>query len=241
MADGFVHARTLVLLLQCCAPCRLVVMSATLGGGLAEDLQALMTTANQQEASQPAVGSSSGSNGDGSTSSSTSSTLVPVVKSEGRSYPVKTHYLGKPCEWCSGCKGRWGGVGCREQQKRWQHTFPNSSFELLTVTQTHAFLTQRPQHTPSKRKLCIAVLQRRGELEAATVDAVRKALSASSSTSAAADGGGGGDVLVFLPGVAEIKRTQRLLQQEGFIRSAGVLVQQLHGSMAPQQQDEVIR
>lgn len=65
------------------------------------------------------------------------------------------------------------------------------------------------------------------------MDAVRKALSSSAAA--------GGDVLVFLPGVAEIRRTQRLLQEEGFIRSAGVSVQQLHGGLAPQQQDEVIR
>jgi ATP-dependent helicase HrpB len=77
------------------------------------------------------------------------------------------------------------------------------------------------------------VLQKRGELEASTVDAVRTALGSSVAA--------GGDVLVFLPGVAEIRRTQRLLQEEGFIRNAGVVVQQLHGGLAPQQQDEVIR
>lgn len=78
-----------------------------------------------------------------------------------------------------------------------------------------------------------AVLQKRGELEAAAAEAVRRAL--------ASQAAAGGDVLVFLPGVAEIRRTQRLLQQEGFIRNAGVAVQQLHGGLAPQQQDEVIR
>lgn len=87
----------------------------------------------------------------------------------------------------------------------------------------------RPRHI----RLTCAVLQKRGELEASTVDAVRKALGSSAAS--------GGDVLVFLPGVAEIRRTQRLLQEEGFIRSAGVAVQQLHGGLAPQQQDEVIR
>jgi hypothetical protein len=76
-------------------------------------------------------------------------------------------------------------------------------------------------------------MQKRGELEASTVDAVRKALSSPAAA--------GGDVLVFLPGVAEIRRTQRLLEQESFIRNAGVQVQQLHGGLAPQQQDEVIR
>jgi hypothetical protein len=57
-------------------------MSATLGGGLAEDLQDLM--------GQAAAASSA--------DSSSSSASVPVVISEGRSYPVITHFLGKPCE-----------------------------------------------------------------------------------------------------------------------------------------------
>lgn len=68
--------------------CRLAVMSATLGGGLAQDLQQLM--AGSQAADT--VGASSSSSSSGSSSS------VPVVISEGRSYPVTTHYLGKPCE-----------------------------------------------------------------------------------------------------------------------------------------------
>jgi ATP-dependent helicase HrpB len=59
-------------------------MSATLGGGLAEDLQDLM--------GQAAAANSADS------SSSSSSASVPVVISEGRSYPVATHFLGKPCE-----------------------------------------------------------------------------------------------------------------------------------------------
>jgi HrpA-like RNA helicase len=71
----------------CC--CRLVVMSATLGGGLAEDLQDLM---GQAAAASSADSSSS------SSSSSSGSASVPVVISEGRSYPVTTHFLGKPCE-----------------------------------------------------------------------------------------------------------------------------------------------
>lgn len=52
-------------------------MSATLGGGLAQDLQHLMA----------------GSQATGSLAAD-----VPVVISEGRSYPVITHYLGKPRE-----------------------------------------------------------------------------------------------------------------------------------------------
>jgi hypothetical protein len=61
-------------------------MSATLGGGLAEDLQELMAQAADS------------SSADSSSSSSSSSTAVPVVISEGRSYPVTTHFLGKPRE-----------------------------------------------------------------------------------------------------------------------------------------------
>lgn len=61
-------------------PCRLAVMSATLGGGLAQDLQQLMASSSQAAGSQQAADN------------------VPVVISEGRSYPVTTHYLGKPRE-----------------------------------------------------------------------------------------------------------------------------------------------
>lgn len=78
-----------------------------------------------------------------------------------------------------------------------------------------------------------AVLQKRGELERSAGEAVLKALQ--SSTAA------GGDVLVFMPGVAEIRRLQQLLQQEPAVSNTGILVQQLHGGMSPQQQDDVIR
>lgn len=78
-----------------------------------------------------------------------------------------------------------------------------------------------------------AVLQKRGELERAAADAVLKAL--------ASQAAAGGDVLCFMPGVAEIRRLQQLLQQESAIRKAGIAVQQLHGGLSPQQQDEVIR
>ncbi|KAF6265234.1 ATP-dependent helicase HrpB [Scenedesmus sp. NREL 46B-D3] len=75
--------------------------------------------------------------------------------------------------------------------------------------------------------------QKRGELERAAADAVLKALA---SPAAAA-----GDVLCFMPGLAEIRRLQQLLQQDSAIRKAGIAVQQLHGGLSPQQQDEVIR
>lgn len=78
-----------------------------------------------------------------------------------------------------------------------------------------------------------AVLQKRGELEAAAAEAVLKAL--------ASPAAAGGDVLVFLPGVAELRRVQQRLQEEPALRKAGVVVQQLHGGLAPQQQDQVIR
>jgi ATP-dependent helicase HrpB len=77
------------------------------------------------------------------------------------------------------------------------------------------------------------VLQKRGELEAATAAAVLRAL--------ASPAAAGGDVLVFLPGVAEIRRVQQLLQQESAVRRAGMVVQQLHGGLPPQEQDRVIR
>jgi HrpA-like RNA helicase len=81
--------------------------------------------------------------------------------------------------------------------------------------------------------LHFAVLQKRGELERAAADAVLKAL--------ASPAAAGGDVLCFMPGVAEIRRLQQLLQQDSAIRKAGIVVQQLHGGLSPQQQDEVIR
>ena len=87
-------------------------------------------------------------------------------------------------------------------------------------------LAPHPQHPP-------AVLQQRGELESSAAAAVVRAL--------ASPAAAGGDVLVFLPGVGEIRAVARLLAQEQALRSAGVVVQQLHGGLSPQQQDEVIR
>jgi hypothetical protein len=76
-------------------------MSATLGGGLAEDLQHIMGSNQAADSSSTGETSSSSSqatdsSSDGSTGSSKGSSGVPVVISEGRSYPVTTHYLGKP-------------------------------------------------------------------------------------------------------------------------------------------------
>lgn len=68
-------------------------MSATLGGGLAESLQQLM--------SRVAAG------GDGTSDSSSGTASVPVIVSEGRSYPIITHFLGKPCEWLTQALCNW--------------------------------------------------------------------------------------------------------------------------------------
>eukprot|EP00879_Flechtneria_rotunda_P014220 GHRR01014857.1.p1 GENE.GHRR01014857.1~~GHRR01014857.1.p1 ORF type:complete len:278 (+),score=99.70 GHRR01014857.1:687-1520(+) len=70
---------------------RLVVMSATLGGDLAEDLQELM--------SRGAAADTTSSIAEGPGGSSGAPAAVPVIVSEGRSYPVTTQYLGKPCEY----------------------------------------------------------------------------------------------------------------------------------------------
>ncbi|GBF89428.1 ATP-dependent helicase [Raphidocelis subcapitata] len=131
---------------------RVLVMSATLGGGLAEDVQSLMASVR---GGQDGGGDGSGDGG------------VPVVVSEGRSYPVTTVYLG--------------------------------------------------------------ALPRRdgGRLERAVADAVLGALSSDP-----------GDVLAFLPGVAEIRRTQQLLREEA---PRGVQVLPLHGNLSPAQQDAAIR
>ncbi len=59
-------------------------MSATLGGGLAEDVQALL--ASRQE------------HGQEDEKQTDAQAVVPLVVSEGRSYPVATRYLGAPCE-----------------------------------------------------------------------------------------------------------------------------------------------
>ena len=56
-------------------------MSATLGGGLAERVAALMSNPDAEEAAQGA--------GEGAAS-------VPLLVSKGRSFDVKTHYLGLP-------------------------------------------------------------------------------------------------------------------------------------------------
>jgi hypothetical protein len=62
-------------------------MSATLGGGLAEDVQALMASCQE------------GGGGGGSSGSSGEGAGVPLVVSEGRSFPVQTVHLGAPSEW----------------------------------------------------------------------------------------------------------------------------------------------
>lgn len=143
---------------------RLLVMSATLGGGLAERVAELMA-----ECLGDAAGGGNGSSSDASGSSGAASGTVPVIVSEGRSFPVQTVYLGAP-----------------------------------------------PRRDG-------------GRLERAVADAVLAALARDA-----------GDVLAFLPGAAEIRRTQRLLLDELPSRS-GVRVLPLHGNLAPERQDAAIR
>jgi ATP-dependent helicase HrpB len=67
-------------------------MSATLGGGLATRVATLMGRA-LSPAPPDTHTSSNGAGSQGTTA--TSAPLVPIVTSEGRSYPVKVVYLGK--------------------------------------------------------------------------------------------------------------------------------------------------
>ena len=84
-------------------------MSATLGGGLAEDVARLMASQQQREGEPaadgqldattghgdaPAPGGGSSAPGPGPPSTTQLVGGVPVVVSEGRSFPVRTEYLG---------------------------------------------------------------------------------------------------------------------------------------------------
>lgn len=78
--------------------CRLVVMSATLGGGLGDRVQQLLAEAAGPEAGEQEEGAEAGSNRG-----------VPLVVSEGRCYPVTTKHLGRPDgerDWEHGCAVR---------------------------------------------------------------------------------------------------------------------------------------
>ncbi|MCS6855047.1 MAG: ATP-dependent helicase HrpB, partial [Elioraea sp.] len=65
------------------------------------------------------------------------------------------------------------------------------------------------------------------ELPEAAADAIRRALATT-----------GGDVLVFLPGMAEIRRVEALLAEDA---SLGAVVRPLHGDLSPQAQDLALR
>ncbi|KAG2489315.1 hypothetical protein HYH03_012147 [Edaphochlamys debaryana] len=77
----------------------------------------------------------------------------------------------------------------------------------------------------------------RHALERAVADAVAQALRESSGDR----GGAGGDVLAFLPGVGEIQRAERFIEEDGTAKKYGVRLMQLYGNMAPDAQDEVLR
>lgn len=65
------------------------------------------------------------------------------------------------------------------------------------------------------------------DLPEAAADAIRQALATTS-----------GDVLVFLPGMAEIRRVEALLAEDA---SLGAVVRPLHGDLSPQAQDLALR
>ncbi|MEZ5373813.1 MAG: ATP-dependent helicase HrpB [Microthrixaceae bacterium] len=69
----------------------------------------------------------------------------------------------------------------------------------------------------------------RDRLEAATTSAIETALGESS-----------GDVLVFLPGMGEIKRTAQALERSGALGAAAVDVHLLHGSLPADAQDAAV-
>lgn len=84
---------------------RLVVMSATLGGGLAERVSSLMAKAMGLEEEGAASAAAAAA-------AETVMPAVPVVTSEGRSYPVRVVYLGE----CVGSSGH-AGVGLDSVQQ----------------------------------------------------------------------------------------------------------------------------
>ncbi|GAX73820.1 hypothetical protein CEUSTIGMA_g1271.t1 [Chlamydomonas eustigma] len=141
---------------------RLLVMSATLGGGLAERLAALMDSPGGKV---KAVNSHD--NEEGSKDNAERVASVPIVYSEGRSYPVDVKYLGRPE----------AGRGALEK----------------AVANTVLMTVQKQQD---------------------------------------------GDVLVFLPGVGEIRGVDRILSSK--LRGS-FQVLQLHGNLAPELQDRAIR
>src|SRR5690554_6587358 len=67
----------------------------------------------------------------------------------------------------------------------------------------------------------------KGRLEQAVASAVRRALHEAT-----------GDILVFLPGEAEIRRTAQVLEQDDFER---LLIAPLYGALSPSQQDAALR
>ena len=71
--------------------------------------------------------------------------------------------------------------------------------------------------------------QKRDRLEAVTTAAIETALGESS-----------GDVLVFLPGMGEIKRTAQALGRSGALGAAAIDVHLLHGSLPADEQDSAV-
>jgi len=190
---------------------RLVVMSATLGGGLAGGLSRMMGRATVgAKAEAGAAAARDGSNG-GDVESATApaaaaaASCAPVLASDGRSYPVKTVYLGTPAMLADG-----------------REAAASSSYAGARGGGLFGGLPAIARARP-------------GVVEAAIAGAVALALEENAA----------GDVLAFLPGVAHIRRAQRLLAERHGVgrggKHAAVRVDVLHGSLPPAQQDAVLR
>jgi len=83
-----------------------------------------------------------------------------------------------------------------------------------------------------------ATVESKDYLDVRVRDAVL-ALCAEGSSVAGARGGAGGDILVFLPGAAEIARSRDALAP--YASEKGLLLLPLHGSLSPEEQDRALR
>ncbi len=92
-------------------------MSATLGGGLGERVRQLMAAAaagldlKEEEAAASAASSTGARSGSRASEDGGVSCAVPLVASEGRCYPVRTTYLGRPEGGGRGAERRGRGGG----------------------------------------------------------------------------------------------------------------------------------
>ena len=190
-----------LLSLECNRAHRTVVMSATLGGGLGERVAALMPACPlDNDAAQQAADAPEGSPAN-----------APLLVSQGRSFPVKTHFLGLP-----------GAPICSKRSAR-----PAVSLRLAGAKAAHKLVLET-RSAQDSTAMCAAG-RGRLDLERAVTSAVIKALAACP-----------GDVLVFLPGVGEIRAVQRMLAAAA-LPGPPVRVLPLHGMLSPHEQDEAVQ